>query len=757
NFIHDGLKKTIVDPDGKEKSEIVDYLGRLVEVDEHSGNSTRYTYNEAGDLLRVEDALGNITEMQYNALGQKEYMNDPDMGEWNYRYTLNGQLIEQEDNRMPRVRTSFTFDSLNRVTRKIFSNGDKTVTYQYDGGTNGKGQLWKVSNSDVTTTYNAYDNMGRNTTVSKTFAGNPKTYVTNMEYDLSGKLKSVYYPADQNGDRYWLAQEYYPGANLLSKVVGLTDLKGYATYTNYEATGKTGQVNHANGTSKTFTYDQLSTRLYGYVAEKSTQEYLQERTYKYTPAGDVAQIIDNPSGDKIIYRYAYDQQHRLVEEFRSEPTNFIPESYSMDYEYNGDTLHAPDNVVLNYNGNVADYALEYDENGNMIRGFDFSRPAQPMERGYNTTPMEWNAENKPTKIPHSVNGTTSIIYDGDGKRAKKVNGSNITYYVNDYFEETNGTSTMYIFAGSTRVAMIKNDQAYYYHKDHLGSTALITDDSQSIVGSAKTEYTPFGLERSNGGQTVTNYKFTDQEQDTSTGLYNYDARLYDPGLGMFISPDSIVPDYYNPQALNRYAYCLNNPLSYTDPDGHVPIETGADVLSALQSLYNFYKDPSWANAGWLAWDVAATAIPYAPGSYVGKGAKYGANLIEAGGDTIGEAKKLTNGVDSIADASKKVDLSPTANPQRVHGPWTERDLARAAEGKGPLDLIPTKNKAGKEVPIELHHADQMPGAAIHEVPPFHSKIEGSHPNEYNQGVTHKMRQEDAQLHWKMRGKEMGNQ
>ncbi len=243
-----------------------------------------------------------------------------------------------------------------------------------------------------------------------------------------------------------------------------------------------------------------------------------------------------------------------------------------------------DNVVLNYNGNVADYTLEYDENGNMIRGFDFSRPAQPMERGYNTTPMEWNAENKPTKIPHSVNGTTSIVYDGDGKRAKKVNGSNVTYYVNDYFEETNGTSTMYIFAGSTRVAMIKNDQTYYYHKDHLGSTALITDDSQSIVGSSKTEYMPFGLERTTGGQTVTNYKFTDQEQDTSTGLYNYDARLYDPGLGMFISADSIVQDWHDPQSLNRYAYCRNNPLKYVDPDGHAFVM--AQKLMADQIMMN---------------------------------------------------------------------------------------------------------------------------------------------------------------------------
>ncbi|MFC1986548.1 RHS repeat-associated core domain-containing protein, partial [Chloroflexota bacterium] len=53
-----------------------------------------------------------------------------------------------------------------------------------------------------------------------------------------------------------------------------------------------------------------------------------------------------------------------------------------------------------------------------------------------------------------------------------------------------------------------------------------------------------------------------------TGLYYYGARYYDVEIGRFISADTIVPDYTNPQALNRYSYVLNNPLKYTDPSGH---------------------------------------------------------------------------------------------------------------------------------------------------------------------------------------------
>ncbi|HEY53273.1 MAG TPA: RHS repeat-associated core domain-containing protein [Caldilineae bacterium] len=51
------------------------------------------------------------------------------------------------------------------------------------------------------------------------------------------------------------------------------------------------------------------------------------------------------------------------------------------------------------------------------------------------------------------------------------------------------------------------------------------------------------------------------------GLYFYNSRYYDPVLGRFISPDTIVPEPGNPQSLNRYSYVLNNPLRYTDPTG----------------------------------------------------------------------------------------------------------------------------------------------------------------------------------------------
>ncbi|MGI2336859.1 MAG: RHS repeat-associated core domain-containing protein [Dehalogenimonas sp.] len=70
------------------------------------------------------------------------------------------------------------------------------------------------------------------------------------------------------------------------------------------------------------------------------------------------------------------------------------------------------------------------------------------------------------------------------------------------------------------------------------------------------------------GSVSTDKKFTGQRFD-STGLYYYGARYYDPTIGRFISADTIVQNFTNPQTLNRYSYTINNPLKYTDPSGHM--------------------------------------------------------------------------------------------------------------------------------------------------------------------------------------------
>ena len=102
--------------------------------------------------------------------------------------------------------------------------------------------------------------------------------------------------------------------------------------------------------------------------------------------------------------------------------------------------------------------------------------------------------------------------------------------------------------------------------DHLGSTRLKTDASGDAVFTRN--YEPFGPDYDGSGSEE--FKYTGKHEDSS-GLYYFGARYYDPEVGRFITEDPILRSFENPQGLNRYIYCRNNPLKYIDPDGNEPI------------------------------------------------------------------------------------------------------------------------------------------------------------------------------------------
>ena len=103
--------------------------------------------------------------------------------------------------------------------------------------------------------------------------------------------------------------------------------------------------------------------------------------------------------------------------------------------------------------------------------------------------------------------------------------------------------------------------------DIVNSTA-VTHDESGVVSTQR--YTPFGELRNDGGLD-TDHLYTGQVLDESSGLAFYNARYYDPAIGRFASPDSIVPNPNDGQDYNRYTYVRNNPIKYSDPSGHFPI------------------------------------------------------------------------------------------------------------------------------------------------------------------------------------------
>ncbi|MEZ4864107.1 MAG: RHS repeat-associated core domain-containing protein [Caldilineaceae bacterium] len=186
-----------------------------------------------------------------------------------------------------------------------------------------------------------------------------------------------------------------------------------------------------------------------------------------------------------------------------------------------------------------------------------------------------DAENRLVSV--SGGATASFVYDGDNQRVKGTAGGVTTVYVGNYYEVAapSGLPTVkkYYYAGNQRVAMKSGSTVNWLLGDRgpsgRGSTAY------TINGTAETgevRYYAWGKDRYTSGTTPTSYKFTGQREEASLGLYYYGARWYDPGLGRFIQPDTVVPNPGDTQSFDRYAYTLNNPLKYSDPSGHEPLD-----------------------------------------------------------------------------------------------------------------------------------------------------------------------------------------
>ena len=408
--------------------------------------------------------------------------------------------------------------------------------------------------------------MGRPQSVTKSI--DSQSHITAYSYDLIGRHKTVTI-SDSNGEQHNVKYLYYDGSDVLECVTDTAndncDGNYYARFSAYTPTNVSGKTRFMNGSETDYSYDAFSNRLI-HIYSNKTDKY---RKYTYSPAGDIKSIgicgTSSCSSPDVTYQYSYDNLHRLISEKKlggSDVVNHFQNFSALNYS-NANHSHAVSSLQMN---DVAFNDYAYDGNGNMTRGYDFSDPAQITKRA-----VSYNAENMPVQIVNETQGlTTTIAYDGEGKRAKKTTpDQKTTIYVNEYYEVIDGKKAKYVLAGNDRIALIKEDDGtYFFHKDHLGSTSFLTDGTGQIVNQT-TEFLPFGLERDDSGQDTTDYKFTDQELDASTGLYNYDARLYDPVLGTFISPDSIRQDDYDPQGLNPYAYCRNNPLKYVDPSGHI--------------------------------------------------------------------------------------------------------------------------------------------------------------------------------------------
>jgi len=173
------------------------------------------------------------------------------------------------------------------------------------------------------------------------------------------------------------------------------------------------------------------------------------------------------------------------------------------------------------------------------------------------------------------------------------------------------------------------------------------------------EYTPYGTSSRQEGEDVVTHKFTGKELDYSTSLYWYGSRYYDPQIARFTQADTIVPIPGDPQSLNRYSYCRNNPLIYTDPTGH-------SFLSFMGSVWGAFT---------YMWNQAFTQVTQTM-TGVGEAFKNVAKNLEEC------AKRLLSKPKKEGAPSTKAHYEEENYKQKRRSPATDRSSRRMRLGKG---------------------------------------------------------------------------
>ena len=180
-------------------------------------------------------------------------------------------------------------------------------------------------------------------------------------------------------------------------------------------------------------------------------------------------------------------------------------------------------------------------------------------------------------------------------------------------------------------------KSYLTFTDNLGSILAVMDKKGEKVFEAS--YDAWGKQTIKLNKIGLQRGYTGHEMLNDFDIINMNGRLYDPVLGRFLSPDNFVQMPDNAQSYNRYSYCLNNPLKYTDPSGEAFVIDDATIAFTIFSVASSMMQA--AATGGNVWKAgAAIGICFGgggilPGAIIGGAigsiaGSFGANWIGTG-------------------------------------------------------------------------------------------------------------------------------
>lgn len=234
----------------------------------------------------------------------------------------------------------------------------------------------------------------------------------------------------------------------------------------------------------------------------------------------------------------------------------------------------------------------------------------------------------------------------------------------------------YILTGSSNV----DGARYYYHNDHLGSTAYVTDQNGNV--NQYSVYSPWGelmVEERRASEAGSDqpYRFSGNEFDRETGLIAFDARYYNPVTSLWLSADPLRHEY---PGFSPYNYVLHNPVKLVDPDGRYP----AEAMKSINAQHNAYRQRN-PLIGELVSPGMVNALESANNFFGGF-----ADALTGG--LVGNINKKLHGTEFAADENSagygKGELTGTAVGMAIsHG--TTGGASWALKGKKILDGLET--------------------------------------------------------------------
>lgn len=149
----------------------------------------------------------------------------------------------------------------------------------------------------------------------------------------------------------------------------------------------------------------------------------------------------------------------------------------------------------------------------------------------------------------------------------------------------------------------------FYHTDASGSVRAVTKQVDGVWQVVRRyDFLPFGEEVSSQPPPAYRHLFTGKERDAETGRDYFGARYYQADTARFTTVDpamALDENLVDPQRWNRYAYTLNNPLRYTDPDGRMPWPVIAQWAQRALSSPAVQRAGAWAQTqGVASWNWA---------------------------------------------------------------------------------------------------------------------------------------------------------